>query len=116
MRSRMIWSAAWPAAAVLGASVHRPRDAAAAECSALAATAVLPDPSRVLNATHVPAHALNVTGVFNAVPLCRVVGETTYAGGNNSVLFEVWLPDAAAYNDRFMVVGKFFLPACEEER
>ncbi|GJC95900.1 carboxylic ester hydrolase [Colletotrichum higginsianum] len=51
----------------------------------------------------VPANSLNVSGTFNSVAFCRVNGSVPYPE-DNTVFFEVWLPEADSYNDRFLAV------------
>ncbi|KAL7625269.1 hypothetical protein AAE478_004485 [Parahypoxylon ruwenzoriense] len=58
----------------------------------------------ILNATHIPANTFNASGTFNAVPACRLIGRIPYAR-NNSVVFELWLPETGDYNGRFLAVG-----------
>lgn len=58
----------------------------------------------VTNATFVEAHALNLSGTFNALPFCRLASRLAY-GSNDSLNFEVWLPDDVEYNGRFLAVG-----------
>lgn len=52
----------------------------------------------------VEAHRVNESGVLNSVPFCRLSGSIPYTG-NNSVLFEVWLPERESYNGRYLSVG-----------
>ncbi|KAK1598923.1 tannase and feruloyl esterase [Colletotrichum navitas] len=52
----------------------------------------------------VPTNSLNVSGTFNSVSFCRVNGSVPYPE-NNTVFFEVWLPDTDVYNGRFLAVG-----------
>ncbi|KAF9877424.1 feruloyl esterase [Colletotrichum karsti] len=52
----------------------------------------------------VPANTLNISTVFNSASFCRVNGTVPYPE-NNTVLFEVWLPEASSYNGRFLAVG-----------
>ncbi|KAK1982893.1 tannase and feruloyl esterase [Colletotrichum cereale] len=52
----------------------------------------------------VPTNALNVSGTFNSIAFCRVNGSVPYPE-NNTVFFEVWLPDTDLYNGRFLAVG-----------
>ncbi|KAK6856808.1 hypothetical protein PG995_006995 [Apiospora arundinis] len=59
---------------------------------------------RILNATYYEAGALKITNGPNSIPICRIFGETDYAN-NNTVLFQLWLPASASYNDRLLVVG-----------
>lgn len=60
----------------------------------------------VIAASYVPTNSLNVSGAFNQVAFCRVNGSVPYLG-NNTVFFEVWLPETVAYNERFLAVGGF---------
>ncbi|CAJ2507135.1 Uu.00g083210.m01.CDS01 [Anthostomella pinea] len=60
--------------------------------------------ANTLNATYAPAHSLNISGILNEFPLCRLFGEIHYHA-NRSVVFELWLPDTSSYNSRFLVVG-----------
>ena len=68
----------------------------------------LPDliPSNInsVKASFVEAHRVNESGVLNSVPFCRLSGSIPYTG-NNSVLFEVWLPERESYNGRYLSVG-----------
>lgn len=47
--------------------------------------------------------AQNVTENNNAT-FCRVIGVMPY-GSNNTLNFEVWLPEAERYNERYLSVG-----------
>ncbi|KAI0834695.1 feruloyl esterase [Hypoxylon sp. FL0890] len=58
----------------------------------------------ILNSSHVPEKSINIDGTVNAISLCRLFGKVPYAG-NNSVIFELWLPAAENYTGRFVVVG-----------
>lgn len=49
--------------------------------------------------------AQNVTESNNAA-FCRVIGAIPY-GPNNTLNFEVWLPDAGIYNERYLSVGAY---------
>lgn len=69
----------------------------------------LPDNVHLINTTSVDSGALNITGVtgVNSSPFCRVLGTISYgAKGNDTLRFEVWLPDAT-YNGRYLSVGEF---------
>lgn len=51
--------------------------------------------------------------IDNAYPLCQVSGNITYGAddvaqshGDNTLTWQLYLPDAEYYNGRFMVVGK----------
>ncbi|KAF5528156.1 putative esterase [Colletotrichum aenigma] len=52
----------------------------------------------------VSANSLNITSVFNSASFCRFNGTVPYAE-NNTVLFEVWLPETGSYNGRFLAIG-----------
>ncbi|TQN64277.1 putative esterase [Colletotrichum shisoi] len=47
----------------------------------------------------IPANSLNASGTFNSVAFCRANGSVPYPE-DNTVFFEVWLPEADSYNDR----------------
>jgi hypothetical protein len=49
--------------------------------------------------------AQNVTESNNAT-FCRVIGVIPY-GSNNTLNFEVWLPEAENYNERYLSVGTY---------
>ncbi|KAI5862958.1 feruloyl esterase [Durotheca rogersii] len=54
----------------------------------------------ILDAAYIPQNA-SIT-----IPTCRLVGRVPYGEkGNNSVIFELWLPSVEKYNGRFLVVG-----------
>ena len=55
--------------------------------------------------TGIPAVAAQNLTISNTKPLCRVVGQIPY-GENNTLNFEVWLPEAEDYNQRYLSVGK----------
>lgn len=62
------------------------------------------------NATPITLGALNITGVSgsNNISFCRVLGTIMYgAEENNTLNFEVWLPEPVDYNGRYISVGKF---------
>lgn len=54
----------------------------------------------------IDVHGMNVSGIWNSVPFCRFQGLIPYPD-NNSVLFEIWLPDNETYNGRYLSVGAF---------
>ncbi|KAI1376547.1 feruloyl esterase [Hypoxylon crocopeplum] len=58
----------------------------------------------ILNSSYIPEYTFNASDILNSIPACRIFGTVPYAG-NNSVIFELWLPAAAKYNGRFLVVG-----------
>lgn len=75
------------------------------------------------NATPVAAHSLEVAGKVynNTLPLCRVSGAINYGSNkNDTLLFEVWLPDATRYNGRYISVGEmvrlYFVQALNAQR
>lgn len=59
----------------------------------------------LINSTAVPANSLNISGEANTAPFCRLFAQVPYPT-NNSVLFEIWMPDPEAYNGRFLALGK----------
>lgn len=83
--------------------------------------------------THVPALAKQIAGISvtsaswtsrnelvlsgsstgaalpNQYAFCRVKGHIEYSG-NNSLAFELWLPEQDSYNERFLVAGKLKQP------
>jgi hypothetical protein len=62
----------------------------------------------IVDANSVVAGALqleSMTGVNN-VTFCRVRGLMPY-GGNNTLNYEVWLPEKSKYNRRYLSVGQF---------
>jgi hypothetical protein len=42
----------------------------------------------------------------NTSSFCKVLGQVAY-GSNDTLNFQLWLPDADSYNGRFMAVGNF---------
>ncbi|KAJ6442610.1 LOW QUALITY PROTEIN: feruloyl esterase [Purpureocillium lavendulum] len=89
-------------AAVADGLGHRPSPQQ--QCRALAGLEVAE--AVITNTSYVPAGAVSIpgSGATNTDPFCRLYGTRPYAG-NNSVEFEVWLPDRGRYNDRLLVVG-----------
>ncbi|KUI59280.1 hypothetical protein VP1G_06530 [Cytospora mali] len=74
-------------------------------CHALSNSLALdPNNTVLMNSTWIPAGAKNISGTLNSVAFCEVFGAVSYPG-NNSVIFEVWLPDNKAHNGRFLAVG-----------
>lgn len=67
----------------------------------------------VHSAAAVAAAAMTVSGVSNEAPFCRVVASIAY-GGNETLNFELWLPENNAYGGRFMAVGTSSLPSVGE--
>ncbi|KAH0029349.1 tannase and feruloyl esterase, partial [Aureobasidium melanogenum] len=68
----------------------------------------LPENTTITNTTHHQPHTVNVTSgaqnIYNKYAFCEVDGIISY-GKNSSLHFSVYLPDALAYNGRFMAVG-----------
>jgi hypothetical protein len=90
-------------------TVHAATSLAAAvnsgQCSSLAACGTtFGEGVSIINATFIAASGLNVSGTLNNVSFCRVFAEVAY-GDNDTVGFEVWLPDGTQYNGRFLAVG-----------
>jgi hypothetical protein len=54
--------------------------------------------------SEIPAVAAQNPTISNTKPLCRVVGQIPY-GENNTLNFEVWLPESESYNERYLSVG-----------
>ena len=53
----------------------------------------------------IPNGLTNITG--NKFALCRVTGTIAYGdNGNDTLNFELWLPDKSTYNGRYVAVGK----------
>ena len=63
-------------------------------------------------ATAVPVGTLKITQgsttiTGNKIGLCRVVGAIPYGpNGANTLNYELWLPNPASYNGRYVSVGK----------
>lgn len=62
--------------------------------------------SGIINATLIAAGDVNIDGVNNTVPFCRIFATERYAV-NSSVLYEAWLPDPTDYNGRYLSVGTY---------
>lgn len=60
--------------------------------------------AKFLNSTYYPEKALNASSNFNNIPFCEVYGSVAY-GKNDTLIFALWLPDQADYEDRFLAVG-----------
>lgn len=89
--------------------------------------------------THVPALAKKIAGISvtlaswtsrnelvlsdsnteaalpNQHAFCRVKGHIEYSG-NNSLAFELWLPEQESYNERYLVAGKSKHPVRSKKR
>ncbi|KAI1205897.1 feruloyl esterase [Annulohypoxylon truncatum] len=75
------------------------------ECSEFATSLSTSDiGGSILNSSHIPVKAVNISGTLNIFPLCRLFGKVPYPK-NNSIIFELWLPAADKYNGRFLVIG-----------
>lgn len=59
------------------------------------------------SSTPIPAGGIVVSGVSNQVAFCQVVASVAY-GGNETLNFQLWLPDTSMYKGRFMAVGEVF--------
>jgi feruloyl esterase len=82
-------------------------DPEAATCAALTG-AKLADGTSVIKATAVPAGALKLSDLVtvpNLPAFCRVEGISKPTADSN-IRFEVWLPSAAAWNQRFLSAGE----------
>ena len=113
-----------PCAAVLATlltTVHASAFPRAVSCSSLT-QAQLGSGIQVLSAVAIAAGDLAVPTysgigtIVNSFPLCQVNGTIKYAAGGNdtpdpngadTLTWLLYLPAAADYNGRFMVVGKF---------
>lgn len=70
---------------------------------------LLPDNVSSLTATPVAIAALEVgsTSYNNTIAVCRVTGSIKFGcKGNNTLNFEVWLPDELDWNQRYLSVGE----------
>ena len=73
------------------------------DCSTFAATLAKTfagQTTTIVNATLIPANSTS----GNEYEYCQVIGKVAY-GGNNTLNFQLYLPDATAYTGRFMAVG-----------
>ncbi|KAL0931100.1 feruloyl esterase [Colletotrichum truncatum] len=76
------------------------------DCAALADLVKTSVPALVaVESAFVAANTVNASSIFNTASFCRVNGTIPYPE-NNTVLFEVWLPEASSYNGRFLAVGR----------
>lgn len=62
----------------------------------------------VTGVTFIDAFALNVSGTLNTRPFCRLASQLAY-GSDDTLNFEVWLPDDVEYNGRYLAVGMSFI-------
>lgn len=76
----------------------------ASRCTSLAAAKAKASDSGVLNSTYIGASGLSVGGMANTIPFCRIFATELYAV-DKTVIYEVWLPDPADYNERYLSVG-----------
>lgn len=75
------------------------------DCATFAKKATFLNPkAKLLNSTYVPANDLTILGITNKYGFCRVYGKIAY-GKSNKLGFQLWLPDADAYNNRFLAIG-----------
>lgn len=66
---------------------------------------------------HIDASVVNVGALtfpnvtlLNSYSACRIIGKIAYgAEKNNTLNFEVWLPESSDYNGRYMSVGRFIV-------
>ena len=93
-----------------GSGAPAPSSSASEQCALFVAHALGTPGYYVYNATHVSEGAYTVPSGFpsqnvsNKVPFCRVEGTVPY-GSNDTLNFELWLPDVNRYNGRFLAVG-----------
>ena len=71
-----------------------------------AASSAVGSGTTLINSTLVPIGGLNVSNTVNQVSFCQVLGSVAY-GDNETLNFQLWLPDEKIYQGRFMAVGKF---------
>lgn len=93
---------------VLLPALYAVASAASGACSRLngASLPAFPHPVR-FNATAVDAGELHAgQAINNNIAFCRVTGSISYGPGlDNTLLFELWLPNNADYNGRYLAVG-----------
>jgi hypothetical protein len=78
-------------------------------CSSLLLNAVrtlVQHQGTLINSTLVPPDALNISGVTNEIAFCQIFGYVTY-GRNETLNFQLWLPDERIYEQRFMAIGQY---------
>lgn len=79
-------------------------------CSSLvddASSLLLGYNTTLTSSTPIPVGSMIVLGAgANEVAFCQVVGSVAY-GGNETLNFQLWLPDTSIYERRFMAVGTF---------
>lgn len=76
----------------------------------------------IINTSHVAVGGLaNISAVAagnvtltNAASFCRIEGKIPY-GENNTLNFEIWLPDGETYNNRYLSVGMYSIHSCSNE-
>lgn len=62
---------------------------------------------QALNGTTIEnAELTHLSSSADRISYCRVSGSVAYGERDNSVRFELWLPEQKSYNNRFMVVGE----------
>jgi len=81
------------------------------KCNAFAQSGITGNSSvTLIRSTLIAEKTLNISSSLNTFAFCRVIAKIAYGSNANDTLnFEVWLPDPEDYNGRFMAVGKFFL-------
>lgn len=72
------------------------------QCQSLASSV---SGNSIINSTYIAAGSLDIDGLNNTIPFCRVFASVAYPH-NNSVVYEVWLPDASQHNGRYLSVGE----------
>lgn len=83
------------------------------DCAALTKAGTNPAVD-VSQAVEVPPFSLNISSIVNEISLCWVQGTIKYsaesdkldASGNNTLTWELFLPDPAKYNGRYLMTGK----------
>lgn len=67
----------------------------------------------ISQAIEVPPNSFNISSIVNEISLCWVQGTIKYsaendeldASGNNTLTWELFLPDLAKYNGRYLMTG-----------
>jgi hypothetical protein len=83
------------------------------DCAELAKAGTNPTVD-ISQAVEVPPNSLNISSTVNKVSLCWVQGTIKYsaendkldASGNNTLTWELFLPDSAKYNGRYLMIGR----------
>lgn len=97
--SHRMWPLAFAAGTIATAATYR-----TFKCSSLVhSTNLSAYNTTLLNTTHYPIGAYNLSGTLNEVAFCGVQASVSY-GVNDTLAFELWLPDTK-YSSRLMAVG-----------